>query len=393
MQKQFKALLIGGPPHSGKSTLAYRLSAALRAQKISHYLLRANPDGEGNWFYESNDSIIQELRKNNKKSWTQSFTKDITNFIAQTPAPLLVDTGGIPSEDTYKIAKVCQKAIIIAPNPALLHTWEDFIHEAQIQLLASFISDLSGEQQVYVEKDTLYGIIHGLSKDMSSDGVCFSALTQQIKQEFEYSEIEMFAIHKSQITDALVFQLNRMHMNASIWPDSDNWKPEELSILLAALPSYEPLALYGVAPNWVYAAIAANTTLPLKIFTMQYGWVDIPLSELPIRNLNGSGITWTAHTALEKIYLQGNIHKDYLSLAEMTDLSVPNLPNNLGVILSGKLPQLVYAIAVRKYRKHLWVAVYQPQLNGSVVVFSQTSQHKIGDIITVDNAYITNLSK
>jgi len=44
---QFPALMIGGPPHSGKSVLAYSLTQALRARQIDHYLLRACPDGEG----------------------------------------------------------------------------------------------------------------------------------------------------------------------------------------------------------------------------------------------------------------------------------------------------------------------------------------------------------
>ena len=35
------AVVIGGPPHSGKSVLAYSLTRALRAPSISHYLLRA----------------------------------------------------------------------------------------------------------------------------------------------------------------------------------------------------------------------------------------------------------------------------------------------------------------------------------------------------------------
>ena len=41
----FPAVMIGGPPHSGKSVLAYSLTQALRARGVAHYVLRAYPDG------------------------------------------------------------------------------------------------------------------------------------------------------------------------------------------------------------------------------------------------------------------------------------------------------------------------------------------------------------
>ena len=49
----FNAILIGGPPHSGKSVLTYSLTQTLRQQGIDHYVLRACPDGEGDWSNEA----------------------------------------------------------------------------------------------------------------------------------------------------------------------------------------------------------------------------------------------------------------------------------------------------------------------------------------------------
>src|SRR5436305_1318113 len=42
------AILVGGPPHAGKSVLFYRLTQALRARGLDHHAIRACPDGEGN---------------------------------------------------------------------------------------------------------------------------------------------------------------------------------------------------------------------------------------------------------------------------------------------------------------------------------------------------------
>src|SRR5205807_346444 len=46
------ALLIGGPPHAGKSVLFYNLTKTLHEQGVRHHAIRACPDGEGNWYQE-----------------------------------------------------------------------------------------------------------------------------------------------------------------------------------------------------------------------------------------------------------------------------------------------------------------------------------------------------
>src|SRR5512136_651193 len=56
------AVLVGGPPHSGKSVLAYALSRALRERGVAHYLLRACPDGEGDWSQEAEQSLVRQIR-------------------------------------------------------------------------------------------------------------------------------------------------------------------------------------------------------------------------------------------------------------------------------------------------------------------------------------------
>ena len=41
------AILIGGPPHSGKSVLLYIPTIALHKRNITHHAIRACPDGAG----------------------------------------------------------------------------------------------------------------------------------------------------------------------------------------------------------------------------------------------------------------------------------------------------------------------------------------------------------
>ncbi len=54
------AILIGGPPKAGKSVLTYNLTQELRRCEIPHYVFRANPDIEGDWFLKGNlDTVVQ----------------------------------------------------------------------------------------------------------------------------------------------------------------------------------------------------------------------------------------------------------------------------------------------------------------------------------------------
>src|SRR5579884_757693 len=52
MTNLLPAVLVGGPPHAGKSVLFYQLTQALRERGIAHFAIRACPDGEGDWFHE-----------------------------------------------------------------------------------------------------------------------------------------------------------------------------------------------------------------------------------------------------------------------------------------------------------------------------------------------------
>jgi len=58
---------------------------------------------------------------------------------------------------------------------------------------------------------------------------------------------------------------------------------------------------------------------------------------------------------------------------------------NKGVILSGRGPIWLYGFLIHFYHPTLWVATYDPRLNGAVVVESHTVKVKIGDVIPFEN--------
>ncbi|MCA9981656.1 MAG: hypothetical protein KDD89_12505, partial [Anaerolineales bacterium] len=84
-QSSFPAILFGGPPHSGKSVLIYSVSQALRTRGVPHYVLRACPDGEGDWANESDQTLVQTIR--NKGDFTPQFIAEMANYLQKRQMP------------------------------------------------------------------------------------------------------------------------------------------------------------------------------------------------------------------------------------------------------------------------------------------------------------------
>jgi CRISPR-associated Csx3 family protein len=64
--------------------------------------------------------------------------------------------------------------------------------------------------------------------------------------------------------------------------------------------------------------------------------------------------------------LEFRLPQAYLDLEDFAGLQLP-LESRQGLVLSGKLPQWLWAALVRAARAP-WLAVFQPQLGGAVIV-------------------------
>src|SRR5437016_3695405 len=122
-QKSLPAILIGGPPHAGKSVLTYNLSQALRRRNVPHYVLRASPDGEGDWSQEMDQNTVQLVRIKGK--WTPEFVSRTCSELEQRQLPLLVDVGGKPQNDQMCIFQHCTHSILLlhANDESVIRQW------------------------------------------------------------------------------------------------------------------------------------------------------------------------------------------------------------------------------------------------------------------------------
>lgn len=117
------AILLAGPPHCGKSVLAYLLTQRLRERGVAHYLLRAAPDGEGDWFLHGQPNTMRELRLEYKRGFSSSFVHHMSAAVTNRALPLLVDVGGRPQGDQLHILAACSHSILLYRSADELVEW------------------------------------------------------------------------------------------------------------------------------------------------------------------------------------------------------------------------------------------------------------------------------
>lgn len=133
------AILIGGPPKSGKSVFSHALQRHLvqRQPNLKTHIYRANWDGEGNHTYETKDTqLVEQLRRENNfklHHQDQSGAKIQKFFQARSEEAArirrvidltLIDVGGIPAPVKQPVVEQCTHYIVISSDPEKIQEWQ-----------------------------------------------------------------------------------------------------------------------------------------------------------------------------------------------------------------------------------------------------------------------------
>ncbi len=378
--KLFSAVLIGGPPHSGKSVLAYSLTQALRAIGIDHYVLRAYPDGEGDWANETAQELVQRIRI--KGHGTPQWTDRICRDIAHRHLPLVVDIGGQPTPDQERVLDNCTHGIVLAPTIDAQSEWVQRLARHNLPLLARLTSQRAGVDQIVESTPILVGTLTGLERGALAQGTTFEALVERIAELFACDPAELRREHFSCAPTELVIDLDRLAhtLGVSLTGNKADWRYADLPRVLDYLPEATPISLYGRGPNWLYAAVACLTQpSPFYQFDPRLGWVQaMPLTFGPGRTDEPLQLHVAGRPDHSQV--EGSLPEAYIDYAEVETLTAPPLPTGHGVVLSGKLPQWLYTSLAITYRGAAWIAVGQPQRQDAVIVYSQSDDLRPGDV-------------
>jgi CRISPR-associated protein Csx3 len=381
----FPAILIGGPPHSGKSVLVYSLTRALRKRSVSHYVLRACPDGEGDWSNESDQQHVQFLR--HKGAFTPEFVSQVTNHLQRRHLPLLVDVGGKPKPDQEAMFGHCTHAVLlIGRNPEdpnsyqdALTEWRERMARQDVTIIAELVSDLVGENQLVETRPLLRGTLASLKRGQTAGGPAFTALVDNLTQLLAIDEAEMARQHMRRAPVEL--SLNLPALAETLGVENGRWQPGHLPLLRDYLPAAKPLALYGRAPVWLYAYLGLLATpADIWLFDVRFGWVQPPqLSRLPATGSSGWHLQLT--TENNHTLLTINTKSQYLTIEAVAGTALPDLPTQKGLIISGRLPNWLWTAVARHYATIVpWIAIYYPPLETGIVIHSQHDQYQPGDL-------------
>lgn len=372
----FPAILIGGPPHSGKSVLAYNLTRMLRQHHIEHYLLRACPDGEGDWSNEIDQARVKTIRV--KGEWTSEWVERIRRDISKRHLPLLVDVGGRPNKEQEVIFSSCTHAVLIAPTLDSLAEWRTLAERNGLTVLAELNSTLDGTDAVDQITPTLRATIAGLERGALITGLAIQALYKKLEPYLKYSEDELRQLHLNAAPAEMVIDLHQLQRSLNA---GEKWAPEQLPEILNYLPEKTPLAVYGRGPNWLYAAIALQPyPAQLYQFDPRLGWI-VPPQLQPTSNYQNPTLRIEQSKRPNVLKLDFAVADSYLDYANMENAQVPEIIDVQRLIIGGKIPHWFLTGLCLAYRTVPVLAVYQPQV-GCVIVRSQLPEYTIGDTLT-----------
>lgn len=160
--KDYKAIALIGPPHSGKSILLDLIRKQIKGyidndfiQKY-FYILRACPDGEGNWSNETQQQYVKILRYKNKfnDDFVNNILQHLSN-ITKTKKIVLVDCGGIIDKYNQRIWNLCTHAIIVSSDKSLITEWRGAAKASALEILAEIESTLEYKIDIIDTSDIL----------------------------------------------------------------------------------------------------------------------------------------------------------------------------------------------------------------------------------------------
>ena len=248
--------------------------------------------------------------------------------------------------------------------------------------------ELDGNSAVLGDGPPLRGVIVGLARHAQVVDPVVDALVATLARLFASDQGELRRQHLAAAPAELAVDLERLAVTLG-WAQPGAkvvWRPEHLPALVGYLPAATPMAVYGRGTNWVYAALA-RLAYPAAYFSfdVRLGWV--PAQALPVgAPPQAAPLRFRIEGDDGWLHVEGLLPHSYMDFGELETVVVPAIPPATGVILSGKLPHWLYTSLAVTYAAAPWLAVYQPQLSGAVVIHSTQSQPAVGAVVSTEVA-------
>lgn len=341
----------------------------MRERGVEHYLLRATPDGEGDWSYQAPSDLAQAIRL--KGSFSPHWVERVCRDLRARQLPFLVDAGGRPQPWQEEIFDHCTHAVLLSRDAASHDSWTELAARHHLIVIADLFSDLHGADAIASHAPMLRGKISGLDRVLPRLGVAFTTLVARVAQLCAADQASLRRSHLAHAPVEIAVDLDRLA--AALGADAIAWQPRHLPQALDYLPTDAPLALYGRGPVWLYAAIVHRIwPADLYQFDPLLGWVRSPTIDfLPPDAPTPCQATLVCTD--DRSTLSIRLPESYLDYAPHLGLAAPPIPGDRGLVLEGKMPMWLWTGLVRACRGLPWLALFSPQ-EGLVVIEGQRCQ-------------------
>lgn len=400
-------IVIGGPPHSGKSVFIEALTQNL--DKDNTFSFSAAPDGEGPWLQRHyDDPEVVKFRQKGK--FTPEFVADRKKKINDWEGPLMIiDVGGRTSKENAQMIEGATHAIILAGDLSKVAEWRDFFEENNIEVIAKLHSHYQGDRDVQrsmeSEKSHITSSVHHLERgEPAADRETIKQVAGLIsgmvdgnvayKQAHEGENVNPFEVFIPEVFKDLP---NETIERAITTRDGQQKQVQNKQILRSAIPQiYEKALEFDGQPAWLNGPVNSWEAIALAMAFEDAGSSDVrlrgPDGYIPVKSLPETEKLdtkwWTepkqqGEMEGKPVYVVHNTahaSNNPVSPADLETMTVPRLPEGSIVIISTQGPNWLKASIAAGYRgKVAGIAAFQPG-EGSTIAWSE-DKNNLGKII------------
>jgi hypothetical protein len=225
-------IIIGGPPHSGKSTLMHLLEDKFNEYGVPVELVDMDLSAPTDLRSKEGFTVTRD-----KRDWTPELAEEAAAmFIDSDSEIVLGDSVGLISSITEILSQPADVAILIASGnkgddhevyKQVIRKWKNFFTDVDTPLLVVVRSSLNPDDLSMFDPQDNYGVVVGLDRKAFEEGVinpqdaCIEGMVFEIGQAFDL-------VFTSPMTEK-----HRAIIEAK-WPsvkDIDTWTPENATNL------------------------------------------------------------------------------------------------------------------------------------------------------------------
>lgn len=381
-----------GPPHSGKSVFIANLIDKLPSD--GYTIIRACPDGEGNWSNNKNQKETNIVRKKGK--FTQTFIDNACKAIDnQTNKIVLVDVGGIISKENRQIFQHCDSFIVLSSEIEKKQEWLKFGQKLGLECIGSLDSSLEGREEIYSREPYFRGKIVGLERGaILENSQIIKEIASKIVKKSKYTE---YNDEKNDNTDCILIDDTKLGFELGYGKESLTedgisirkvmWKENAIQPIYKAIKEKVkpnlPVKINGVRANFALSAIckAAKKQKVKDISTY-----DIRLKQyIPIRDLpkkrglkQSEGLYYNIIENKENVFMDIDIIKEQYSVEDYKKCILPKIKEEKNLYLSGRIPLWLLASISNSYDSNR-IFTFQPG-KGFTCIDSQ-NENELGKVV------------